>query len=42
MLDWLGSVLAAYGQNTCPEEARALCQSVWVLADEPRVGPWRV
>lgn len=34
--------LAAYGQDTSPEEARALCQRVWALAGEPHVGFWRV
>jgi len=32
--------LAHYGEGATAEEARALCQRVWQLADTPRVGRW--
>lgn len=32
--------LAHYGEGATADEAKALCQRIWQLADTPRVGRW--
>jgi 2-methylcitrate dehydratase PrpD len=34
--------LALYGEGATADEAKALCERVWQLADTPRVGRWLI